>query len=257
MIRSVKIILLVLCFSLGLAVAWVLRRSGKFAWRDKVSCWCHTAALRITDVRFTVRGRPDVSRPLLVVSNHLSYLDIPLLGSVFPFRFVAKQDIASWPGISSCCRVTDAIFVDRKPEKIPESTLAIQQALDKGDIVCLFPEATTGTGIRTLPFKSGFFALAETPINGHELNVQPVAVTYTHIRGLPIDTSQWPDIAWYGDMELLPHLWKLLGLGRISAEVIFLPPTTAKQHGNRKTLARHCERAIADAIRASRGKKPD
>lgn len=257
MIRAVKFFLLVICIGLCLAAAWICKRAGKLAWRDKIAGAGYAMMLRIIDIRLAVRGNVSEARPLLVVTNHLSYLDIMLLGSVFPFRFVAKQEIASWPGIAACCRVTDTIFVDRRPEKLPQAALAIQRALAKGEAVCLFPEATTGTGIRVLPFKSSFFAMAETPIDGRELTVQPVAIAYTHIRGLPIDSGQWPDIAWYGDMELLPHLWTLLNLGRINAELVFLPTVTLKEHGDRKLLAQYCEQTIADAIRSSRGKAMD
>lgn len=254
MIRVLKLFLLLLCIGVSFILIWIAKRAGRLDWRDEISCRCYRAMLRIVGVRVTVRGRLDAARPLLAVSNHLSYLDIALLGSAFPFRFVAKQEIASWPGIGACCRVTDAIFIDRKPEKLPQSALAIQRALARGEAVSLFPEATTGNGIRMLPFKSSFFALAETPIDGRELTVQPIAVAYTRIHRLPIDSSQWPGLAWYGDMELVPHLWTFLNTGRIDADLIFLPPATIKQHGDRKRLAQHCEQAIAEAIRAAREK---
>lgn len=254
MARGIKLLLMILCFGVSFLMAWVAKRAGKSALRDRISCRCHAAVLRIAGVRLAVHGAPDASRPLLMVTNHLSYLDIPVLGSVFPFRFTPKQEIASWPGIAALCRVTDAIFVDRRPEKLSPSAEAVQNALAKGEVVCLFPEATTGNGVRTLPFRSGFFALAETGIGGQELVVQPAAIAYTHIRRLPVDSSQWPDIAWYGDMELLPHLWKLLGLGRIDASLIFLPPARIKDYGDRKRLAAHCEQAIGAAIEESRGK---
>lgn len=233
-------------------LAWGAKRSKKLIWRDRIACACHALILRVIGVKLTVRGQVTALRPLLVVTNHVSYLDVSVLYSLFPFRFTPKSDIASWPGIGVLCRVVDTIFIDRRPEKLSESLAKVQQSLASGQAVCLFPEATTGNGIHMLPFKSGFFSLADKPIHGQELQVQPVAIAYTRIHRLPIASYQWPEIAWYGDMELLPHLWGLLKLGNIDVEVIFLSPVTLKEHGDRKRLAAHCEQVIAEAIETAR-----
>lgn len=250
--RVVKLALIVVILIAGFLLGWPARRFNKLAWRDRIACACHAMILRVIGVRVAVRGQVSGSRPLLVVANHLSYLDVSVLYSVFPFRFTPKSDIASWPGIATLCRAADAVFIDRRPEKLAESLGKVQQALANGHVVCLFPEATTGNGIHMLPFKSGFFSLAEQPAGGQELQVQPVAIVYTRIHRLPIASYQWPAIAWYGDMEFLPHLWELLKLGHIDVEVVLLSPATLKEHGDRKRLAAHCERAIAEAIETTK-----
>lgn len=249
MIRLLKLLTLILWIKLCFIAAWLAVRFKKPEWRDRISCVCNTLLLRIVGVRLAVKGELSLTRPLLLVSNHVSYLDVPILGSVFPFRFTPKKEIASWFGIAAICRVLGAVFVDRSPNKLQVSASSVGQALAAGEVVSLFPEATTGNGVHLLPFRSGFFSLAEQPIAGHELTVQPAAIIYKHIRKLPIDTGQWPAIAWYGDMVLVPHLWQLLKLGRIDVTLHFLAPATLKEHGNRKQLAAYCHDAIRDVLK--------
>ncbi|MDE3059745.1 MAG: 1-acyl-sn-glycerol-3-phosphate acyltransferase, partial [Pseudomonadota bacterium] len=231
---------------------WVARRLGKTVWRDRLVRLCYKGILPILGVHLKTTGRLDEGRPLLVVSNHLSYLDVCILGSQAPVRFTPKSEIASWPLIGGICRLCGDVFVDRRPDKVRESGDALRAALARGEAVSLFPEATTGNGRHLLPFKSGFFSLAEEPVGERELLVQPAAIAYTRIRRLPVDSTQWPLLAWYGDMPLVPHLWELLKLGSVSAELVFLPATTLSEHGDRKHLAAHCRHAIAAALASVR-----
>jgi len=246
---SLKLLSLILWIGLWYLPVWLAKKWGKIRWRDGMVRFCYAGILFIIGIRLRITGCLEKIRPLLLVTNHLSYLDICVLGVAAPVRFAPKSEIAAWPIVGRICRVCDAIFIDRRPEKIKEMTGAVQAVLGRGELVCLFPEGTTGNGLHLLPFKSGFFSLAEEKIDGRELTVQPAAIIYTRIRRLPIDTTQWPLIAWYGDMELFPHLWRLLKMGSINAELVFLPPVTASQCGDRKQLASYCHQAIAEAGR--------
>ena len=147
-----------------------------------------------------------------------------------------------------------SVFIDRRPEKLMEGKEKIKSVLAEGRMICIFPEATTGNGLHTVPFKSGFFSLAEDKINDNDLTIQPVAVTYTTIRRLPLDTTQWPAIAWYGDMELASHFWNILKIAPIEAELVFLSPVTYKDYGDRKKLASHCQKVIEETIQTIRGR---
>lgn len=247
-LRALKAVLLVkwvlLCFLAG----WVVLKLKKPALRDRIARACYRGMLRIIGVHVAVSGEMAPARPLLVVSNHVSYLDVPVLGSVFPFRFTPKLEISRWPGIASLCAATGALYIDRKPSAIGKNMEKLRAALAGGEVVSVFPEATTSAGVRMLPFKTSFFDLAEGGVW-----VQPVAIAYSRIRRLPIDSGQWPLIAWYGDMDLVPHLWTLLGLGRIDVRVTFLPPETIGAHGgDRKRLAARCEQVISEVIQANR-----
>jgi 1-acyl-sn-glycerol-3-phosphate acyltransferase len=246
---ALKLVLLLLWIALWYLPVWLAKKWGKITSRDAMVRWCYCGILLIVGIRLKVTGSAEKIRPLLLVTNHLSYLDIFVLGSAAPVRFAPKSEIAAWPVIGGICRMCDAVFVDRRPEKIKETAANMQAALGRDELVCLFPEGTTGNGLHMLPFKSGFFSLAEEKITGRELTIQPAAISYTRIRRLPIDTTQWPLIAWYGDMELLPHLWRLLKIGSIDAELVFLPPVTKQHYGDRKQIAAHCHHAIAEAAR--------
>lgn len=254
------------CVRLALIAAWLLliyialwaakicRRPG---WRDRLIRLCNHGLLLIIGIRLRVSGCLADIRPLLLVTNHVSYLDILLIASCATVRFTPKSDIGGWPFIGSFCRLCGSIFIDRRPEKVARMKQVLHDAMAGGDVVCLFPEATTGSGIRVRDFKSGFFHLAQEDFGGRSLSVQPAALLYTRIGGLPIDRTQWPLIAWYGDMELAPHLWALLMLPGIEAEMLFLPPISAgtQPEGtqiDRKQLARQCRQAVTDAIEAMR-----
>jgi lyso-ornithine lipid O-acyltransferase len=242
MTRILKFALLLIWILACFLPGWLALRFKKTALRDRLARICYAGILKIIGVHLSVRGELSPVRPLLLVSNHLSYLDIFVLGSVFPFRFTPKAEISSWPGISTLCRVTGAVFVDRRPEMLTQSSDAVKSALATGQVVCLFPESTTGSGVSLKPFKSGMFQLAAEGIS-----VQPAAIVYTRLRKLPIDYGQWPLIAWYGDMDLVPHLWTLLALGRIDAEVVLLPAVSADGR-DRKAIAAQCQNLIAGAI---------
>lgn len=207
---------------------------------EMVKCVCR-GMLRLMGVQVNQLGALHAGRPLLVVSNHLSYLDILVLASAMDCRFVPKKEIARWPVISSICTLLDVVYIDRRPGKIHEGNQAIAAMLAAGEVVVLFPEATTGNGRHLLPFKPAFFEA------GQGVTLQPVAIAYRKIRGLPIDYGQWPLIAWYGEMLLLPHWWKLLSLGCIEVDLHFLPPLES-QGVDRKTLALQTHAMIEQAL---------
>lgn len=239
--RIVSLLILtiwIVVWALPVALAHLLKKK---ALRSQFCMLASKGIVFLCGVRVKVIGEPSAGRPLLLMSNHLSYLDIPVLASVVDGRFVAKNDIARWPVIGWICKITGVVFIDRRPSKIEAGQRAVQEILDKGDIVMLFPEATTGDGKRLLSFKPAFFELAQDAV------IQPVAIAYRKIRGLPIDYGQWPLIAWYGDMMLLPHLWKLLSLGRIDVEVHFLPPV-ASDGKSRKILASQVHKEVSSAL---------
>lgn len=252
MLRPVKAFLLVLWLLACMALGWAALKLKRKDVRDRLGCWCHRGILLILGVRVRVRGGVSTTRPLLLVSNHVSYLDVMVLGSVFPFRFTPKSEISGWPGISTLSNIAGVIYIERKPEALHSAMEAIRRALRAREVVSIFPESTTGNGVRMNPFKSSLFQIAESASGEQEIAVQPAAIAYTHIRRLPIDSGQWPQVAWYGDMVLLPHLWELLALGRIDVTLTFLPPASIREKGDRKALAAYCERAVAESIDETR-----
>jgi 1-acyl-sn-glycerol-3-phosphate acyltransferase len=184
----------------------------------------HRFALKLMGVRVTVTGTPDAGRPLLLLSNHVSWLDIPVLASLGPVSFVAKKEVATWPLFGWLARLQRSVFVDRERRRATgDQADELAGRLSAGDIVVLFAEGTSSDGNRVLPFRSALVGAAQRAAGGGEAAVQPVAIAYPRMLGLPIGRRHRPRIAWYGGMDLLPHLGNVLSLGGIDVHVVFGP----------------------------------
>lgn len=201
----------------------------------------HRIVRRILDVRVEVVGTAPGHGPLLIASNHVSWLDIVVLSSVAPLSFVAKKEVGAWPFFGSLARLQRTIFVDRnRRHSTGGSREELRQRLEGGDIIVLFAEGTSGDGRSVLPFKSAFFGAADVP----EVLVQPVTLAYRGHRNLPMTRRLLPAYAWYGDMDLAPHLLGALREGPIEVAVVCHPPLSLSGEMNRKALARHAEEAV-------------
>lgn len=217
----------------------------------------HRLCCRILGLNVVMQGRPVTDRAALFISNHSSYLDIPVLGSLLPASFVAKNEVGGWPLFGLLARLQRTVFVDRNARhRADEQRDSIAGRLQAGDKLVLFPEGTSSDGNRTLPFKTALFAVAATLVDGKPLTLQPVSVTATHLDGLPLGHAWRALYAWYGDMELPPHLWQLARLGgRIRVLVEFHPPVSLADFSSRKALAEHCWRSVAAGVeRAVKGR---
>jgi 1-acyl-sn-glycerol-3-phosphate acyltransferase len=197
--------------------------------------------VRLMGFRIRTHGTPVARGPALIIANHASYLDIVVLGSLLQAAFVAKSEVAGWPGFGLLARLGRTIFVDRRPRSTAGERDRLRTRLDAGETLILFPEGTSNDGNRVLPFKSSLFAAAGTD---GSLPVQPVTVAYTGLDGLPLPRAFRAFYAWYGDMTLAGHLFAVLGLGNATIDVIFHPPVTVADFANRKTLAQHCHTAV-------------
>ena len=138
------------------------------------------------------------------------------------------------------------MFVDRQVRSTAQQRDAIAERLAAGDALILFPEGTSGDGNFVLPFKSALFSVV---YNKHlPITVQPVSLAYTRLDGMPIGRRLRPFFAWYGDMDLAPHLWRLIGLGKIEVVVEFHPPTTVAEFASRKALSEFCYQRISSGV---------
>jgi 1-acyl-sn-glycerol-3-phosphate acyltransferase len=223
---------------------------------ERLPVFYHRLCCRILGFDLVTVGAISQARPTLFVSNHTSYLDIPVLGATGPLSFVAKSEVANWPGFGLLAKLQRTVFVDRKRGTTHQQRDGLQKRLDAGDNLVLFPEGTSNDGNRVLAFRSALLSVAERETDGGQpLMVQPVSVSYTAINGIPLGYSLRPLLAWYGDMTLGSHLWAFCRLGRIRVVVEFHPVTTIGQFLSRKELARHCFEQVATGVsRALAGK---
>lgn len=174
--------------------------------------WMLRCALRIAGGRLIVKGYAP--RSGLIVSNHLSYIDIAALGSACSCSFVSKSEVKAWPVIGWAASMAGTIFVRRAyRSEVASQVEEIKRALARGVPIVLFPEGTSTDGSRVLPFHSALLQAAlETGCN-----VTPAAISYrAHPPGDTIN-----DVCWWGGVGFLPHLWRFLALPSFEAKVVF------------------------------------
>ena len=171
-----------------------------------------------------------------------------MLGSLIVGSFVAKAEVGDWFFFGWLAKLQRTVFVERRALKAAAQRDQMSRRLEAGDSLILFPEGTSDDGNRVLPFKSALLSVAERRPNDVPLTVQPVSVAYTRLDGLPLGRSLRPLFAWYGDMELAPHLWQLAGLGRLTIVVHFHPPVNIEEFASRKQLSDHCHAKVAEGV---------
>ena len=210
--------------------------------------WYHRQVCKIIGVRLNVEGRVAQEGGVLLISNHVSWLDIVVLSALAPVSFVAKQEVASWPFVSWLAKLQRSVFIDRnRRTEVTDKANEILQRLDSGDHIVLFAEGTSSDGNSVVPFKTALFAAVKPQGEKavHEkVCVQTLALTYTKLYGLPLCRRGRHFVAWYGDMDLASHAWRLLGMGPLDAQIRIGPPVPLDQFADRKALARYAEEKV-------------
>jgi 1-acyl-sn-glycerol-3-phosphate acyltransferase len=192
------------------------------------------ALLALLRVRVRVAG-PAPRAPFLLVSNHLGYLDVLVLASVVPARFVAKSEVRRWPLLGAVCRRFGTVFIDRADRRdIPRVLVEIEAGLARGEGWILFPEGTSSSGETVLPFRSPLLALPARralPVHAATLRYAP------------------PSAGWWGEMALLPHLLALCRQRDVEASLTFAAEPVLE--GDRKRLAERLRGVVAGQPAAS------
>lgn len=225
-------------------------------WSRRLPAFYHRGCCKILGFRVRAVGAPTPLRPALFASNHVSYTDISVLGSLIVGSFVAKSEVAGWPLFGWLAKLQRTVFVDRRMRSTLLQRDTMTARLAAGDALILFPEGTSGDGNRVLPFKSALFSAAEKMEGMAPLVVQPVSVAYTRLDGIPLGRQLRPYFAWYGTATLAPHLWTMIGLGTVEIVVEFHPPTAYSDCGSRKALARYCYERVAGGMAAALAGRP-
>ena len=209
--------------------------------------WFHRTLLKTLSIKVEIIGEPSPrDRPLLFVSNHNSWLDILVLGSTVPLVFIAKSEIANWPLFGTFARLQRSIFVDRaKRHGTGQVNQSIAKTLSAGDPVVLFGEGTSSDGNRVLPFRSALLGGLRDAMeeNGRGF-VQPVSIAYRKFHGIPMGRQNREVASWYGDMDLVPHLLRVLREGAIDVTVAFGKVLEVAHEDDRKILSRNVESAV-------------
>ncbi len=229
-----------------LPVQWVCWRFRLPA-RRIVPMLFHRWVCRVLGVRVRLTGPIPDDRPLLIVANHVSWLDISVLGSLVPLSFIAKSEVADWPLFGLFATLQRSVFVDRQRRSATRDVnREIAGRLAEGDPLILFGEGTTGDGNRILPFRSALLGAAREVMSAGDatVTVLPLAITYVRQDGLPLGRRARPGIAWYGDADLAPHLAGVLSSGPFDAVIGVGPPLGFDVASDRKALTRLAERHV-------------
>ncbi len=225
--------------------------------------WYHRRVCRLLGLRIDIDGEVVRDRPVLLVANHTSWLDIPVLSAVAPVSFVAKKEVGGWPFVSSLARLQRSVFVDRtRRSAVGAAAGEILSRLAQGDTVVLFAEGTSSDGNRVLPFMTSLFAAAKpsvkTGLQAPDAVVQTLSLVYTRLHGIPLGRADRPLVGWYGDMEMRSHAWRLLKAGPLDVRIRVGPPVPLASFADRKDLARQSEAAVREhVVRILRGREDD
>lgn len=192
------------------------------------------AVCRALGVQLAIHGTP-ITGGALWVSNHVSWLDVVILGAVHPVAFLAKSEVASWPVIGFLGRQSGNLFI-RRGHGSGEITNIMTQRLQCGDSLVLFPEGTTTRGDTVRHFHS---RLMQSAISAG-VPVQSVAISY---QGAAFDVAPFVD-----DDDFLPHLFRLLTLPRICVTLHFGEPLLMSANVQRNSLARQAHTQILTAL---------
>ncbi len=195
------------------------------------------------------------TRPVVFVSNHSSWVDVPVLGGVLDGCFVAKGEVAGWPVIGTIARLGRSVFVTRQRGETARERDDMRARLRAGDNLILFPEGTSSDGSRVLPFRSSFFAVAEAT-DGPPPLIQPVSIVYDRLGGLPTGRASRPVFAWYGDMDIASHFWRLGQHSGLRVTVLLHAPLDPARLPDRKALSQAVWRTVADGAATLRQNRP-
>jgi 1-acyl-sn-glycerol-3-phosphate acyltransferase len=204
--------------------------------RQRRAWWLQRTARRVGRIfQLEIESTGTVPAGGLLVCNHLSYLDILVLASLAPAVFVSKREVRSWPVMGLLAQLGGTVFVDRERRtQVGNVNGEIQNALDGGALVILFPEGTSSDGKIILPFKSSLLEPAAQ--QKHRLAVGCIQYALA-------DGDAGAEVCYWGDAVFLPHLLNLLGKRAVRASVRFAP--VQNPGTDRKELARRLHAQVA------------
>jgi len=244
LLRITSITLWIVLMPLFYLVVQLLRVPGY----KKLVPFFHAGTCRILGIGVEVSGEMSLAKPTLYVSNHISYVDIFILGQI-PAFFVAKSEVASWPVFGTLAEFQNTLFIERNPRKAKPQLEILKNHLRKGDSLTFFPEGTSTDGVHVESFKSTLFEAANLGDKVTRVAIQPVTVAYTHHAGKKIDNQAVRDhYAWYAKMPFLSHFLGLMPLKKVGAKIHYHPVCYLNDFASRKECADYCQKLVAEKL---------
>lgn len=249
MIRFVLALLCVAVLTLLLAPFQLIALAFGLRLQRRIPLLFHRAFCALAGVRIREIGTRTPTTPALILANHVSWLDICIIGALGPVAFVAKSEVATWPVFGWLARLQRTIFIDRKARhQTGAATREIGDRMLGGDAVVLFAEGTSSDGVRILPFRSALIGAVHHALgeSAHHkvITVQPLSLAYVGFGGLPVGRALRENVAWYGDIDLVPHFIGILAAGATDVVVTWGEAIAYDVSADRKQIARHAEQAV-------------
>jgi 1-acyl-sn-glycerol-3-phosphate acyltransferase len=231
-----------------ISLQWLLTKLNLPGW-GFIATNYYRVLCSLLRIRVRVNGEPVRSRSVLFVSNHVSWADILVIGSLAPVAFVAKREVASWPLVGTTAKLQRTVFVDRtRRNRTGEAVAEIVDRLAGGTPVVLFAEGTSSDGNRVLPFRSALLGAVEEAAGLDGIPIQPMSICYTGQQGIPMGRQHRPLVAWYGDLDFMPHIKAFIEQGAVDAVVTYGEPVTADSRTDRKAMTKRLEGAVRDLL---------
>jgi 1-acyl-sn-glycerol-3-phosphate acyltransferase len=249
MVRAISIALAFLALTLVLLPFQLIGLAFDLRLQRTIPHLYHRVLCALIGVRIREVGARSTANPALILSNHVSWLDICVISALAPVVFVAKSEVARWPLFGWLAKLQRTIFINRQARhQTGAATREIAGRLLGGDAVVLFAEGTSSDGTRVLPFRSSLVgavhhALGATTNHTHVI-VQPMSLAYVGFGGVPMGRGLRERVAWYGDADLIPHLLHVLASGAVDVTVSWGEATAYDMSADRKAIARDSEKSV-------------
>ena len=260
MIRVLLVALAFLAVTLALLPLQLIGLAFDLRLRRIIPHLYHRILCALIGVRIREVGTRSAASPALILSNHVSWLDICVISALSPVVFVAKSEVAGWPVLGWLAKLQRTVFINRQARhQTGDATREIAGRLLGGDAVVLFAEGTSSDGVRVLPFRSSLVGAVHHALGNSaqhiSITVQPMSVAYVSLSGVPMGRALRERVAWYGDADLMPHLARVLASGAVDVTVSWGEAVAYDMSADRKAIAREAEKSVrrmtATALRAA------
>lgn len=220
----------------------------------------HKLGAAFIGLKVTVIGEPVQNRPVLIVSNHISWTDIIAVGSTTPVTFVAKKEIEKWFFVSFMAALQRTLYVDRnRRSDAKRTTQEMAQRMADGGAVLLFAEGQSDIGTHVLPFRSALVGAAQQAMmeaGATEVLIQPLTISYTRLQGLPVSRNERSLIAWIKSKSVKQNIKEILSGGVKEVTLAFGTPMPLTQGADRKAVTKAAELEVRRMLVAlNRGQK--
>lgn len=204
----------------------------------------HRLCCLILGIKVIVEGDIEQDGHVVFISNHISYLDIPVIASVVPTAFVAKKDVDTWPLFGTLARLQRTHLISRSPADADKEKNAFVERLEEPRPLVLFAEGTNTNGSSVIPFKSSMF---EVFLNKN-IKLQPLTISILEVDEQTVTTDNQREIFAWGDIEIPQHLWRFAKGKGCVVKLNFQKPVLSISYKERKSLSNDCYKSVVEGL---------